>query len=226
MIQLQSRCFEDHIIQVYENERIIFGFSEINFSVAALQRFFKPRTLMFLRQIHSRTIITDNDWRTGSQGDGLLLQKPGIVAVIQTADCLPLFYFADDYSAGGVIHVGWRGLAQGIEDKLLEMLPGNRQKYSFYLGPAIEKKCYPVGEELFRLFAAKSYGESIFTRRHDGKYLMDIKAGLVQSLRIAGINNHRIQDCGLCSYCLPEQFPSYRRDGQTGRRIYNFLSLI
>ncbi|MBN2399304.1 MAG: polyphenol oxidase family protein [Candidatus Aminicenantes bacterium] len=225
MILLQSRCFEDHRFQVYENERIILGFSEINFPAAALQRFFNPRPLMFLKQIHSRIIVRDQDWRAGSEGDGMLLQKPGVVAVIQTADCLPLFFFADDYKAAGVIHVGWRGLSKEIEVKLLEMLPGNRQKYWFYLGPAIEKKCYPVGEELFQKFNKKPYGESIFSKRHDGKFLMDIKAGLVMSLRRAGVAAGRISDCGLCTFCLTEQFPSYRRDGKTGKRIYNFLSL-
>ncbi len=35
----------------------------------------------------------------------------------------------------------------------------------------------------------------------------------------------RIRDAGLCSYCSNGRFPSYRRDGKTGRRIFNFLLL-
>jgi YfiH family protein len=212
-------------MQVYENERMVFGFTELDFSAAALKRFFKPQPLLFLKQIHSARIVKDSAWQAGSEGDGLILEKSGSVAVIQTADCVPLFYFADDFSFGGVIHVGWRGLWQGIEIKLLEMLPGKPEKYIFYLGPAIEKKCYPVGEDLYRLFSEKPYGENIFFPGPVGKYLMDIKAGLIMSLLNAGIAAAQIHDCGLCTFCLKNRFPSFRRDGKTGKRIFNFFSL-
>jgi polyphenol oxidase len=225
LLELQTQYFEGHAMNMYENSGIILGFSEINFTAAALQRFFKPLQLMFLKQVHSATIVRDSDWQPVSEGDGLILEKPGTVAVIQTADCLPLFYFANDFTAGGVIHVGWRGLWHGIEIKLLEMLPGDPGNYFFFLGPAIEKKCYPVGEELHRLFQDKPYSRSIFHPGPDGKYLMDIKAGLVRSLIGAGIAADRIQDSGFCTYCLKDRFPSFRRDGATGKRIFNFLSL-
>ena len=225
MFEFKTYFFEGHMLQVYENARIIFGFSELNFSAAALKRFFKPQPLLFLKQIHSARIVKAREWQTGSESDGLFLEKPGPVAVIQTADCLPLFFFDNDFTVGGVIHVGWRGLWQGIEKKLLEMVPGNIEKYFFYLGPAIEKKCYPVGEELYRLFRDKPYAEKIFTPRRDGKYLMDLKAGLIMSLLNAGIAAAQIQDCCLCTFCSKNRFPSYRRDGKTGKRIYNFLSL-
>jgi len=222
---MKACFFEGHTIHVYENARIIFGFSEKGFSAAALKRFFKPQPLLFLKQIHSARIVTDREWQAGSESDGIFLEKPGPVAVIQTADCLPLFFFKDDFSVGGVIHVGWRGLWQEIEKTLLKLIPGKRENYLFYLGPAIGKKCYPVGEELVRLFREKPYGENIFTPGRDGKYLMDLKAGLVMSLLNAGIAAAQIQDCGLCTFCLKNRFPSFRRDGKTGKRIYNFLSL-
>ena len=187
MFELKTRYFEGHAIQVYENERIILGFTEKGFSAAALKRFFEPQPLLFLKQIHSARIVKASDWQAGCESDGLLLEKPGIVAVIQTADCVPLFFFDDNFTVGGVIHVGWRGLCQGIEKKLLEMVPGNPEKYFYYLGPAIEKKCYPVGEDLYRLFMDKPYAESIFTPWRDGKYLMDLKAGLIMSLLNGGI---------------------------------------
>jgi YfiH family protein len=225
LIELQKHIFAGHNLQLHENDHIILGFTEKGFPAALLQRFFQPLPLLFLKQIHSAGIVQERDWQPVSESDGLFLAKPGVVAVIQTADCLPLFYFADDFSVGGVIHVGWRGLCQGIEKNLLTMLPGNLDKYSFFLGPAIEKKCYPVGEELRQQFAAKDYRDKIFSPGPDGKYLMDIKGGLVLSLVDSGIHAERIQDCGLCTFCLPQRFPSYRRDGKTGKRIFNFLAL-
>ena len=225
MIELQTRYFEGHAVQLFENNRIIFGFTENGFSAAALQRFFKPQPLLFLRQIHSAGIVKARKWQAVSEGDGLILEKPGSVAVIQTADCLPLFFFNSDFTVGGVIHVGWRGFWQEIEKTLLELIPGKREDYFFYLGPTIEKKCYPVGDDLYRLFRDKPCAEKIFTPGRDDKYLMDLKAGLIMSLLNEGIAAAQIQDCDLCTFCLKNRFPSYRRDGKTGKRIFNFLSL-
>ncbi len=145
--------------------------------------------------------------------------------MIQTADCLPLFFFDRDQSRGGVIHVGWRGLQQGIETKLISLLGRDRGKYDFYLGPAIERKCYEVGEELPVLFRGKTYADRIFTALGGGKYSMDLKYGLILSLDEAGIRPERIHDSGLCTYCSNGRFPSYRRDGKTGMRIFNFIML-
>ena len=159
------------------------------------------------------------------EADGLILERPGVVAVVQTADCLPLFFFDDERRCGGVVHVGWRGLLQGIEEKLVERLGGGLAGFSFYLGPAIERSCYEVGEELPELFAKKPYAKDIFALVNHGKYAMDLKAGVKLSLAARGVAADRIQDCGLCTFCSGGRFPSYRRDGKTGRRIFNFLQL-
>jgi YfiH family protein len=232
--QLPEQNFEGFSLQAHEDARIIFGFTHSHFTAAALQRFFKPLPLVFLRQVHSSRIIQASGRQSPSgrrkrqqleEADGILLTTPGTVAVIQTADCVPLFFYADDFSIGGVIHVGWRGLCQGIEKNLLTMLPESSGRYTFYLGPAIEKNCYTVGEDLRLLFAAKFYANDIFTPKGGGKYILDLKAGLRLSLIESGISANRILDCGICTYCASDRFPSFRRDGKTGKRIFNFLAL-
>ena len=225
MIELSERIFEGHGLNVFENERLLFGYTEIGFTATALQRFLAGKPLLFLKQVHSDIILNQADWLPTAAGDGLILQRPGAAAVIQTADCLPLFFFNDEQSRGGVIHVGWRGLHQGIEAKLISLLGNDATKYDFYLGPAIERKCYEVGEELTVLFRGKTYAERIFSALGGGKYSMDLKYGLILSLGAAGILPERIRDSGICTYCSNGRFPSYRRDGKTGRRIFNFIML-
>ncbi|MCX6557503.1 MAG: polyphenol oxidase family protein, partial [Candidatus Aminicenantes bacterium] len=227
--------FEGLSLQAHEDARIIFGFTHSHFTAAALQRFFKSLPLVFLKQVHSGRIIQVSGRQSPkgtvvydqppSEADGILLTTPGMVAVIQTADCVPLFFYADDFSIGGVIHVGWRGLCQGIEKNLLAMLPGSTGRYSFFLGPAIEKNCYTVGEDLRLLFVAKTYVNDIFYPKDNGKYSMDLKEGLRLSLVDSGISAKKIQDCAICTYCAGDRFPSFRRDGKTGKRIFNFLAL-
>jgi polyphenol oxidase len=225
LIELRRRFFAGHGIHIFDNGRMILGFTETGFSAVSLRRYFPSRPLLFLKQVHSDRIVTGNDWWTGLEGDGLFLDRPQGVAVIQTADCLPLFFYKDDFSRGGVVHIGWRGLWQGIEKKLIQLLAGERNNYFFYLGPAIEKSCYEVGEELPGLFADKAYAAHIFTKLATGKYAMDIKAGVTLSLLASGIAADRIGDSHLCTFCSQNRFPSYRRDGKTGKRIYNFFAL-
>lgn len=225
MIEPRPRLFLGLGLWLFENERLLFGYTAAGFTSSALQRLLPQRPLLFLKQVHGDLIIGQEDWQPAIEADGLILDRPGAAAVIQTADCLPLFFFNDEGSLGGVIHVGWRGLQQGIESRLAARLGGELARCNFFLGPAIEMKCYEVGEELPRLFQAKPYAGEIFVPRGGGKYAMDLKLGLTLSLRAAGVAPGRILDSGLCTYCSGGRFPSYRRDGKTGRRIFNFFML-
>ncbi len=225
MIEPAGMTIAGHGLAVHEDERRVFGYTETGFPASGLKRLFPSHQLLFLKQVHSERIVMPAEWRPGIEADGLLLDRPGVVAVIQTADCLPLFFFDDKGRRGGVIHVGWRGLLQGIEQNLAMLLGREIGSCSFFLGPSIEKKCYEVGEELRDLFAKKAYANEIFCYKRPGKYSLDLKVGLKSSLSVLGVAPERIQDCGLCTYCSGGRFPSYRRDGKTGGRIFNFVAL-
>ncbi len=210
---------------IYEEERLSFGYTAGNFPSKSLKLLFPDLPLLFLKQVHSDRIATDEEWHAGIEADGLLLDRHGVVAVVQTADCLPLFFFNEERSRGGVLHVGWRGLRLGIEERLAERLGKEFHGFTFFLGPAIEKECYEVGEELRELFAKKDYANDIFSRSRPGKYFLDIKTGLKLSLQALGAAEGKVRDCGLCTRCAGGLFPSFRREGSTGRRIFNFLTL-
>lgn len=225
MIDPAARTIAGKRLFIHEEKHLLFGYTTIDFSSRDLKLLFPSLPLLFLKQVHSQRILSDAEWHAGSEADGLLLERPGVVAVIQTADCLPLFYWDRRRRRGGILHVGWRGLQQGIEEQLAVRLGKELGEFSFFLGPAIEQGCYEVGEELLDLFAGKPYNKGIFSPVRPGKYQLDIKSGLKLSLASAGVAAERIGDCGLCTYCSPELFPSFRRDGGTGRRIFNFLLL-
>lgn len=209
----------------HEEDNLIFGYTTRNFPPTVLKRLFPATPILFLRQVHADRIVTPAEWHPGIEADGTILDGGGAVALIQTADCLPLFFFDDARQRGGVLHVGWRGLRQGIEARLAERLGAGLGDFRFHLGPGIERGCYEVGEELPDQFAKKPYGSAIFSPSRPGKYFLDLKAGLKLSLSALGVAAERISDCGLCTYCSRGLFPSYRRDGGTGRRIFNFLML-
>lgn len=230
-IAFNRKEVNNRFVNYYETETLLLGFTEMDFGIDNLAAYFQPRRLVQLEQIHSNIIHDVQNIKSSGRGDGLISTTPGIMPVIETADCTPLFFWHPDGSIGGVIHIGWRGLFQGIEKKLVERLlfkNTDLSQFRFVLGPAIERDCYEVGPELFHQFSGKSYGANIFTAslgENKRKYLMDVKRGIVLSLRESGIPGGNIQDLGLCTYCESDRFPSYRRQKGTGQRIDNFLLL-
>ncbi|MGA7855348.1 MAG: peptidoglycan editing factor PgeF [Candidatus Acidiferrales bacterium] len=117
-----------------------------------------------LRQIHSDIIhvVGAADIPQGDQapkGDALITSEPGVLLVVQTADCFPILLADTKHRAVAAIHSGWRGTAQRIAEKTLgrmQMEFGTRpQDVVAAIGPGIGGCCYEVGHEVVKEFAAK-----------------------------------------------------------------------
>jgi len=147
---------------------------------------------------------------TFDQCDGLWTREPGQAMALVTADCYPVAVArASGEPALCVLHVGWRGLLQGIVESGVEAVgPGPLQAI---VGPGIGPCCYEVGEEVAEPFRRR-FGESMVV---DGN--LDLAAATEQALREAGVET--LERTGHCTACEPELFFSHRRDrGRTGRQ--------
>ena len=91
-------------------------------------------------------------------------------------------------------------------------LGADAQQIRASLGPAICGQCYPVPPERAQE-AAEAWPDSRATAP-DGQPGIDVRAGLRQRLRAAGV---LVEYIGGCTAEDPELF-SYRRDGLTGRQ--------
>jgi YfiH family protein len=239
--EIKPKTFSNNVINVYENQRMILGFTETGFPCRDLAAMFHlhPAGIIGLKQVHSDTIRFSSQVKPGAEkekinGDGIILDQRERMAVIKTADCTPLFFWNNRYLTAGVIHVGWRGLLKGIEKKWLKLLAEkfpqlHRQHLYVYLGPSIEAQCYDVGTDLWEKFSGKTYRDDIFyesnhTREKPG-LKMDIKKGIRLSLVEAGIPADHIFASPLCTFCETRRLPSYRRHPGSGQRIYNFIIL-
>lgn len=117
-----------------------------------------------LRQIHSDIVHRAHAASIGHatealQGDALLTRDPGVLLVVQTADCVPILFADAKNRAIAAIHSGWRGTLARIAVKTL-----GRMKMEFgtepedviaAIGPAIGRCCYEVGSEVARDFDAQ-----------------------------------------------------------------------
>jgi purine-nucleoside/S-methyl-5'-thioadenosine phosphorylase / adenosine deaminase len=93
------------------------------------------------------------------QGDALFTCDPGILLIVQTADCVPIL-LADTKQRGiAAIHSGWRGTLKRIAAKTLGRMTmefGTRpEDVIAAIGPAIGRCCYEVGSDVAREFDAQ-----------------------------------------------------------------------
>jgi hypothetical protein len=127
-----------------------------------------------LRQIHSdivhvvnvREIDSTNEppdkkesHDAAPQGDALITREPGILLVVQTADCIPILLADPKGRAIAAIHSGWRGTVRRIAAKALgrmQMEFGTKpEDVIAALGPGIGQSCYEVGTEVAAEFQAQ-----------------------------------------------------------------------
>jgi purine-nucleoside/S-methyl-5'-thioadenosine phosphorylase / adenosine deaminase len=143
--------------------------------------------------------------------DGFWSDEPGQGMMLVTADCLPVAIARADGDAPAlaVLHVGWRGLLEGIVENGVRALGGARLAAA--VGPGIGPCCYEVGADAAEPFVAR-FGRDVLV---DGR--LDLWRATELALSQAGVGG--IERTDLCTYCHPELFFSHRRDrGTTGRQ--------
>jgi YfiH family protein len=168
-----------------------------------------PEQLRYGRQMHG-PIVRRAEGR-GEPGDGIWTDTPGEPLLIFTADCLPIAVARADgeQAAIAALHVGWRGLLDGIiQDGAAVLGPG---PLAAVIGPGIGPCCYEVGDEVVQPFRERFGGGSV-----SGGHL-DLWSTAEQALRAAGVAT--VSRLDLCTACNPDLFFSHRRDGgRTGRQ--------
>jgi YfiH family protein len=142
--------------------------------------------------------------------DGLWTDRPGRTMVLLTADCVPVALCrTNGRPALAVLHVGWRGLLEGIVEAGVGAL--GREGFAAAIGPGIGPCCYEVGDEVAAPFRAR-FGEDVIAGRN-----LDLPGAAERALRQAGVPS--VTRSGGCTSCEPELFFSHRRDrGRTGRQ--------
>ena len=143
--------------------------------------------------------------------DGWWSDEVGQGMMLVTADCLPVAIARrnGDHPALAVLHVGWRGLLEGIVENGVAALGG--AVVAAAIGPGIGPCCYEVGHDVANPFEAR-FGREVF---NEGK--LDLWRATELALEQAGCDE--VERTDLCTFCHPELFFSHRRDrGTTGRQ--------
>ena len=186
-----------------------------------------PSEPAWLRQVHGIAVHTvvqpgdpAHDHHDDPVADAAYADRPGLVCLVQTADCLPLLICSNDGREVAAVHAGWRGLAAGVIEATLARFAAPATQLRVWLGPAIGAASYEVGEDVRAAFVAHdATAQSAFRETRPGHWLCDLYELARQRLAAAGVGN--LSGGGFDTFTDP-RFYSHRRSRPTGR----FASLI
>ena len=148
--------------------------------------------------------------------DASVTSAPNTVLAILTADCLPVVFAAEDGSAVGAAHAGWRGLAGGVLESTVAAMDVAPERILAWLGPAAGAQAYEIGQEVFDAFVSRdARAASAFVATRPGHWKVDLYALARRRLTDAGVT--KVFGGGLCTISDPQRFYSHRRDARTGR---------
>lgn len=185
----------------------------------ALLRSVVPAEPAWLQQVHGTTVVDAACISGMPEADASMTTVPGVVCVIQTADCLPVLFCDRAGKVVAAAHAGWRGLAHGVlENAVARMRDAGAGEILAWLGPAIGPQHFEVGEDVLDVFASKnadSLAAFLPIPGRPAKYHADIYRLARMTLETVRVN--RIYGGSFCTVGEPDRFYSYRRDKTTGR---------
>jgi YfiH family protein len=174
-----------------------------------------PAEPAWMKQVHGTVVIDAAKATPDAEADGAVTRAAGSVCAVLTADCLPILLSDRAGTTAGIAHAGWRGLAAGIIENVVQAMRVSPPDLIAYIGPGIGPRSYEVGEEVRQAFVGKDPdAAAAFVPRRNGKYLVDLYALARQRLEAARIAE--VHGGGFCT-AGDERFFSFRRDGNTGR---------
>jgi YfiH family protein len=178
-----------------------------------------PAEPAWLSQVHGTDVLDAATVSGAPTADASIATQPGVVCVIQTADCLPVLFADAAGKVVGAAHAGWRGLAGGVlENTVARMQDAGARNIVTALGPAIGPENFEVGQDVVDTFTQRDATlRSAFTPiiGRDEKFLADIYALARALLAKVGVN--KVYGGGMCTVKDAAHFYSYRRDKVTGR---------
>jgi len=177
--------------------------------------------IAWLSQVHGTRIVAAADsLAQPREADGCWTQDTGIACAVMSADCLPVLITDATGTAIAAVHAGWRGLAAGVIEAAVAVLPCDPGALRVWLGPAIGSAAFEVGPEVREAFLATGGGDAVAACFKDSggakeHYLADLRSLAILRLRALGINE--VQGVNDCTFENEERYFSHRREGSTGR---------
>jgi polyphenol oxidase len=179
-----------------------------------------PAEPMWLSQVHGVGVADLDAADLAADlgpADAGFTRRAGRVCAILTADCLPILLASDAGDLVAAAHAGWRGLAGGVIEAIIQALEVPPATLLAWLGPAIGPGNFEVGSEVRDALLRQDPGaDAAFAPNVRGRFMADLS--LLARRRLAALGVGRIYGGSQCTYADRERYFSHRRDGMTGRQ--------
>lgn len=193
------------------------------------------KDVVVMDQVHGNNIanVGSNDRASGiinkqsaiSKTDGLITKDANLFLMIQTADCLAIFFYDPEKRIIGAVHAGWRGIIKQIclkmIDKFIE-LGSSPEKIICCIGPGICQKHFVVKDAVLKEFL-KKYSSATFVRNNDG--YIDLKKAIVSDLKKGGIASENIEISKYCTVCDNGILGSFRKEGSSAQESASIIGM-
>ena len=174
-----------------------------------------PAEPCWINQTHgTQTVTLERD--ASRDADAAVTRVPGTIAVVMTADCLPILLCNRTGSEVSAVHAGWRGLQAGVVQSALATMNSPNHQLIAWIGPGISQACFEVGDEVRTAFIdLMPHAQIFFNANRRGRWQCDLAGLAEQVLKAQGVGE--IYRDSHCSYRDADGFFSYRRNATTGR---------
>ncbi len=227
-------------VPALEKQGVVHAFSTIDIGKshpAAHARirsaFPKVNELATAKQVHgNNVIIVDVKTRAATSrhihADVIISKKPGVAPAVRTADCAPVLLADPGKRVAAAVHAGWRGVAadaSGAAVSAMQELGCDPADILAAIGPAIGPCHYQVDRPVIQAIKAALPGASdkVLFSQSRGKAKLDLPGANGIMLARAGVPRKNIHLVRACTFCLPELFFSYRRQGPGAPSLYHFI---
>lgn len=156
------------------------------------------------------------------RADAIVTDKPGLLAMVRVADCVPVLLASKDGRVVSAVHAGWRGIIAGVVTEaardLMQLGALDAPKIVAAIGPCISEQHFEVGPEVVAAFEDAEL-EACVNRDSYTKPHVNLSAAVEMQLNSVGLDNEQIDRTDHCTYTHADEFFSHRRDnGKTGRQ--------
>lgn len=157
------------------------------------------------------------------EADSVIVQHPGVLALVRTADCVPVLLTSQDGQVVAAVHAGWRGVVAGVIEATLNKMTTACDKAPRHItaaiGPCISAAHFEVGREVAKQFDEVGLSAFVDHESHSRPHI-DLPAAVKHQLIRHGVDERSIDVTDRCTYRDEDEFFSYRRDvthrGQSG----------
>ena len=190
---------------------------------------FDNKSLVIGNQFHSNKVVVINKYENDIKCDAIISLSKNIVVGVLTADCCPILVAHKEKLLVASIHLGWKGLFNGILNNFLyetKKLKITNSDLLFSLGPCIGKNSYEVDSKFKEKFVNKDQKSShFFSHINKNIYLFDLRGYARFLLNKLGFSN--IWCSNHDTYVQKKDFFSYRRSMHNNLNDYGrMISVI